>query len=75
MSNPFKFYRLKSAPTTSISESVTVTLKSSEAPEAELAKWQEVLNILGKQKEVSPQEALAKEVVRKRIKELKGRVF
>lgn len=75
MSNPFKFYRLKKRPTTSISESVTVTLKSSEAPEAELAKWQEVLAILGKQKEISPQEALAKEVVRKRIKELKGRAI
>ena len=73
MSNPFKFYRLKKAPTTSISESVTITLRSSDTPEAELAKWQEVLSVLGKQKEVSPQEALAKEVVRKRIKELKGR--
>ncbi len=70
---PFKPFRLK-PPLTEITESVKITIRSTDTPEAELIKWQEVLTVLGKQKEVSPQEALAREVVRKRIKELKGRL-
>ena len=58
---------------TSVTESVTVTVHSQLAtPEAEIAKWQEVLKVLGKSKKVSPQERLARELIRKRIKELKG---
>ena len=76
MSNPLKKFRLNRGVRTSVTETVTVTIQTNAyTPEAELAKWQEVLSVLGKQKEVSPQEALAKEVVRKRIKELKGRAF
>ena len=76
MSNPLKIFRLNSkkpSVRTSVTESVTVTVHSHTAtPEAELAKWQEVLKVLGKQKQISPQERLAREVIRKRIKELKG---
>ena len=76
MSNPFKIFTLNSKkPTvrTSVTESVTVTVHDHTAtPEAEIAKWQEVLEVLGKRKQISPQERLAREVIRKRIKELKG---
>jgi DNA/RNA-binding domain of Phe-tRNA-synthetase-like protein len=72
MSNPLKKFRLKRGVRTSVTETVTVTIQTNAyAPEAELAKWQEALKALGKRKEVSPQEALAREVIRKRIKELK----
>lgn len=76
MSNPLKIFRLNSkkpSVRTTVTESVSVTVHShNSTPEAEIAKWQEVLAVLGKGKEVSPQERLAREVIRKRIKELKG---
>jgi DNA/RNA-binding domain of Phe-tRNA-synthetase-like protein len=60
---------------TTITEGVIVTLSSSEAtPEAELAKWQEVLAELEKDSEPSPQEALAREIVKGRIKDLKRKL-
>jgi len=72
MSNPLKKFRLNRGVRTSVTETVTVTIQTNAyTPEAELAKWQEALKTLGKRKEVSPQEALAREVIRKRIKELK----
>jgi hypothetical protein len=72
MSNPLKKFRLKRGVRTSVTESVTVSIHThTHTPEAELAKWQEVLKTLGKRGEVSPQEQLAREVIRKRIKELK----
>ena len=72
MSNPLKKFRLNRGVRTSVTESVTVSIHThTNTPEAELAKWQEVLKTLGKRGEVSPQEQLAREVIRKRIKELK----
>lgn len=53
---------------------MSVTVRTSHtdlSPSAQIAKWQEVLKTLGKRGEVSPQEQLAREVIRKRIKELK----
>jgi hypothetical protein len=75
MSNPLKIFRLnskKQGVRTSVTESVTVTVHHHTAtPEVELAKWEEVLDLLGKKKQISQQERLAREVIRKRIKELK----
>jgi hypothetical protein len=55
--------------------SVSVSLTHSEAtPEAELKKWLEVLKELGKSTPKSPQEALARETVRGRVRELRRKL-
>jgi len=55
--------------------SVSVSLTHSEAtPEAELKKWLEVFKVLGKSTPQSPQEALARETVKGRIKDLKRKL-
>lgn len=61
--------------TTTETLSVSVTIRHTEAtPEGELAKWVSVLKELGKSTPRSEQEALAREVVKGRIRELKRKL-
>lgn len=67
----FRFYPKRSTVTETVSATVSVIHYSPATPEQELAKWEQVLETLGDQEPASPQEALAREVVRKRLKDLR----
>lgn len=54
-----------------VSTTVSITHYSDHTPEKELEKWELVLKTLAKTPDPSPQEALAREVVGKRLKELR----
>ena len=59
--------------TETVSATVSVTHYHPVTPEAELAKWQEVLETLGETHNPSSQEALAREVIRKHLRDLRKR--
>ncbi len=59
--------------TETVSATVSVTHYHPVTPEAELAKWQEVLETLGETPNPSSQEALAREVIRKHLRDLRKR--
>lgn len=77
MYRPLKIFAKDKTPKvrTTVTEAVKVTLSHTETtPEGELAKWQEVLKELTKTPAGSPQEALARETVKGRIKDLKRKL-
>lgn len=59
--------------TETVSATVSVTHYHPVTPEAELAKWEEVLETLGETPNPSSQEALAREVIRKHLRDLRKR--
>lgn len=71
----FAKYSKKKPPRVLVSETVSTTVSithyESPTPEQELEKWKEVLETLSSTPNPSPQEELAREVVGKRIKELR----
>lgn len=59
--------------TETVSATVSVTHYHPVTPKAELAKWEQVLETLSDTPNPSEQEALAREVIRKHLKDLRKR--
>jgi hypothetical protein len=57
-----------------VSATVSITHYGNPTPEQELEKWELVLKTLTKTPNPSPQEALAREVVGKQLRELRKRI-
>jgi hypothetical protein len=73
----FPKHSKKQPPQVRVTETVSATVSITHydlTPEAELAKWEQALETLGDTPNPSPQEALAREVIRKHLRDLRKRV-
>lgn len=74
----FPKHSKKNPPQVRVSETVSATVSithyGNPTPEQELEKWELVLKTLSKTPNPSPQEALARETVGKKIRELRKRI-